>query len=80
MMSSSSGRKFTPAQLSSNDQAFTGHLYLNPADFKDLCENPGPGCPVQKNAKKIVVKVKGFMLIAEPAADIAAGSVGASSF
>lgn len=69
--------QFTPCQLPSNQYAFTGHIYLNPADFEQI-QTIGNVRKVTKS--DILVKANGFILKVEPLDAIERGYFGASSF
>lgn len=77
-MNSNTIRKFKLATLASNEQAFTGRVYLNPSDFTEL--NQSKSTPTPKGKNTLLVKIKGFVLVAEATNDIPSGHFGASSF
>lgn len=69
--------QFSPCQLPSNDYAFTGFVYFNPADFEQI-QKLGKARQISKES--IIVKAGNFMIKAQPLDAIQTGFVGASSF
>ena len=66
---------FSIATLPGNEYALTGNIYLNPADFQNFKMQSSHATA---SAKDIVVNIKGFILRAEPLADIPVSHFGAN--
>ena len=72
------GTEFIPCPTPSNAYAFTGLIYLNPADFEALKQTSK--YKVNASAKDILVKSGRFILKAEPLDLIQQGQVALSAF
>ena len=69
--------QFAPCQLPSNEFAFTGFVYFNPSDFKQI---QVIGKARQISTESIIVKAGSFVIKAKPLEAIETGFIGASSF